>query len=114
MEESESYITIKCREISRSIKSVVCVTLRKNRDRIGIFMRLSHKFMLYGAMSAEMVSGHERAEGQERVVDNAERYTRRTCVHSRSFHNGKLIYRGYDNARRYSMSYFKRKKNKTE
>lgn len=63
MEESESYITIKCREISRSIKSVVCVTLRKNRDRIGIFMRLSHKFMLYGAMSAEMVSGHERAEG---------------------------------------------------
>lgn len=112
MEESESYITIKCREISRSIKSVVCVTLRKNRDRIGIFMRLSHKFMLYGAMSAEMVSGHERAEGQERVVDNAERYARRTCVHSRSFHNGKLIYCGYDNARRYSMSYFKRKKKK--
>lgn len=56
-------------------------------------MRLSHKFMLYGAVSAEMVSGHPRAaEGQERAVDNAERYTRRTCVHSRSFHNGKLIH----------------------
>lgn len=74
-------------------------------------MRLSHKFILYGAMSVEMVSGYERAEGRERVVDNAERYMRRTCVHSRSFHNGKLIYCGCDNARRYSVSlHFKRKK----
>jgi len=57
-------------------------------------MRLSRKFVLYGAVSVEMVSGHGRRRGWERVADNAERYTRRTCVHSRSFCNGKLIYRG--------------------
>lgn len=39
-------------------------------------MRLSHKFILYGAVNAKMVSDQKKGgtEGQERVVDNAERY----------------------------------------
>lgn len=48
-------------------------------------MRLSHKFVLYGAVSAEMVSGRGWWRGQERAADNVERYTCRTCVHSVRF-----------------------------
>jgi len=63
-------------------------------------MHLSRKFVLYGAVSVEMMSGrHGRRRGQERAVDNAERYTRRTCVHSRSFRNRKLIYHAAEASR---------------